>query len=89
MNDIKDLDLIATALVSVGFRLSWSQAGPMDSGYAEFNNGKKIIKIVKDRSQWMLKESREILESLGQWRAFTDTSEFREALLDYIKKRCF
>lgn len=59
----------------------------MDSGYVEFNDGKKIVKIVKDKGQWMLKESREVLEPLGFWKPFNDTSEFRNALLDYVKKQ--
>jgi len=35
----------------------------------------------------MFREARQKLEAMGLWRAFNDTLEFREALLEYIKNQ--
>ena len=83
---LKDLDILITAMKEVGFTLVHSEAGTMDSGSAEFSNGKTRLKIGKDRSQWMFDGSRKELEPLGLWKAFNDTHEFRDALLEYIKR---
>ena len=65
---LKDLDILTTAMKEVGFTLVHSEAGTMDSGSAEFSNGKTRLKIGKDRSQWMFDGSRKELEPLGLWR---------------------
>lgn len=58
----------------------------MDSGVADFSDGFRTIRVIKDRSQWMLKGVRDQLEPFGLWRAFDDTQEFRAALLTYVAR---
>jgi hypothetical protein len=87
MSALKDIDILATAMESIGFRLVQSEAGTMDSGSAEFSDGERKLRISKDRSQWMFCGSQRELEPWGLWRAFDDTLEFRDAIVDYIKRR--
>lgn len=87
MSALKDLDILAAAMEGIGFRLVRSEAGTMDSGSADFSNGERMVSISKDRSQWMFCGERRELEPWGVWRAFDGTLEFRDALLDYIKRR--
>jgi hypothetical protein len=84
---MKDLDVLTSALSIEGFRLVESKFGPMDSGTAEFSNEKRRIQVIKDRSQWMLKGPRQMLEPLGLFRAFDNTLDFRDALVAYVKKQ--
>jgi hypothetical protein len=83
---LKELDVLKAAMESVGFKLVRSESGSMDSGSAEFSNGTKLLKIEKDRSQWLFTGSKKELEPVGLWKAFDDTYEFRDAILEYIKK---
>jgi len=86
MNPIKDIEVLTTAVELAGFRVIHTEAGNMDSGICQFYNGIRTDGIVKDKGQWMLKESRQKLEPLGLFRAFNDTLEFRDALLNYVKR---
>lgn len=86
MDAPKDLEVISTAMATVGFALLFAENGPMDSGVADFSDGFRTIRVIKDRSQWMLKGVRDQLEPFGLWRAFDDTQEFRAALLTYVAR---
>jgi hypothetical protein len=85
MGTLKDIEVIKIAMQAVGFRLVELEVGPMDSGSVDFSDGTRTIRIGKDRGQWSLTGSPEKLMPLGLWKAFDDTSEFREALLSFIK----
>jgi hypothetical protein len=80
----RNLKVISTALKTAGFRLLHTEAGSMDSGLADFSDGSRTIRVIKDRSQWMLVGEQNQLERAGLWRAFDDTQEFRDALLAYL-----
>ena len=79
-----NLDVVSTALAKAGFRLLHTQVGSMDSGLADYSDGGRKLRVIKDRGQWMLEGARDELERAGLWRAFDDTVQFRDALLAYI-----
>jgi hypothetical protein len=84
---MKDLEVLTSALSTEGFQLIESEVGAMDSGTAEFSNGKRMIHLIKDKSQWMLKGPRQTLEPLGLFRTFDDPLEFRDAIVSYVKRQ--
>jgi hypothetical protein len=86
MNAPTNLELVSAVLATAGFRLLHTQLGPMDSGLADFTDGSRHLRVIKDRSQWMLDGAKKDLERAGLWRAFDDTEEFRDALLAYISR---
>ena len=86
MDAPKHLEVISVALASVGFRLLCAEAGSMDSGVAQFSDGSRTLRVIKDRGQWFLDGRREELESVGLWGAFNHTEEFRDAVRAYISR---
>lgn len=86
MDMLKDLPILVTAMEALGFTLVRSEAGTMDSGVAEFSNGKRKVTVAKDRSVWEFSAPKAELERLGLWRGFKETDEFRNALVGYIKR---
>jgi hypothetical protein len=83
---MQDFDSLRAAMEAVGFRLVSVESGTMDSGSAEFSDGKRSIKIGKDRSIWQFIGSRKQLEPLGLWQGYGDTSAFRDVLLEYVRR---
>jgi hypothetical protein len=84
---IRELYVLRRAMLEFDYRLVESSGGSMDSGVAVFSDGKNRIKVVKDRSDWMIDAPREELEPLGFWGAWSDTSEFRGILLGYAQRK--
>ena len=85
MSTPRDLDRLQPGIEAAGFTLVAAHAGTMDSGIAEFSDGRSTVKIVRDRSQWMLSGERPQLEPFDLWRAYESTEEFREALVHYLR----
>ena len=83
---LRDLEILTAAMEGIGFHLTRSEPGTMDSGVAEFSDGKRTITIGKDKSIWEFSGPRSHLEPLGLWRGFADTNEFRNALVSYVKQ---
>jgi len=82
-----DLDIVEAAMSEIGFDLVKTEEGPMDSGLAEFSDGKINITICKERSIWEIWTSKQELVPLGLWRGFPDTVQFIEALISYTKMK--
>lgn len=84
---MRDLRAVSKAMARLGYQLSSSEHGTMDSGEVRFTNGIIEIFVWKDRSQWMIKDSRKILEQMGLWQAYDDISAFCDALVRYAKAK--
>ena len=54
MSTFKDLDVLVKAMEAEGYRLVDSEPGPTDSGTAEFSDGNRTVKIVRDKSSGCL-----------------------------------
>jgi hypothetical protein len=87
MDQPRELDVLIDALKSLGLELVRASSGTMDSGTATFEAGGLTIEVVKDRSQWMLEGDKQGLEPAGLWRAFDNTAQFRDALIEYARQR--
>jgi len=81
--DIKDLEKIIAVMNELGFRLTSTESGTMDSGLAVFAKDSTRATILKDRSQWILEGEAEELKAHGLWRAFDEADDFCEALQSY------
>ena len=85
MSTPRDLDRLQPVIEAAGFTLVAAHEGAMDSGIAQFSDGRSTVKIVRDRSQWMLSGERPQLEPFDLWRAYKSTEEFRDALVRYLQ----
>ncbi len=80
---MRDLRYVSKAMARLGYQLSSSEHGTMDSGEVRFTNGINEIFVWKDRSQWMIKDTRTVLEQMGLWQAYDDIAAFCDALVRY------
>jgi hypothetical protein len=83
MKQLINIELVKSAMDEIGFTLSNTEYGTMDSGSAEFTKGAISITIWKDKSIWEFAGTRAELEPLGIWRGYPDTREFIHALRNY------
>jgi hypothetical protein len=84
---MRDLGMVTATMAKLGFRLVSSEVGTMDSGLARYSCGSQEVVIWKDRSQWFVGDTREVLQTVDCWRAFDDISAFCEALIRYTKAK--
>jgi hypothetical protein len=87
MTELRDIEIVTSALEALGFRLVGSGSRWGDSGSADFRNGHRTLTVEKDRGQWMLTgEPREALERAGLGGMFEQTGPFVEALVGYVRQ---
>jgi len=86
MSEPLELEAVKSAIEPLGFRLIHAEADAVDSGSATFSNGHRTVTVNKDHSQWMFSGSRRDLEPLGLWKAFDQTNEFCDALVQYLQR---
>ena len=58
-----------------------------DNFVVYFSNDKETLKIIRERSQFILAGNKEDLVLNGLWKAFDSMAEFRKALIAWIIKR--
>jgi len=75
-------------LKNLGFELTNYTDEPksFNDFLAEFSNDKRLIRITRDRSQFILSGGREELVPYDLWRAFDDQEEFTCALLRLLQE---
>lgn len=86
LNEIED---IVASLKRLGFAVVKYTDEPkaFDNFLVEFSNGKLLVRITRDRSQFILSGKKEDLEPYDLWRAHDDQASFKAALLRWLHKK--
>jgi hypothetical protein len=82
----KEAGALISALQAAGWTVVESLYSPKSFGnwYVDLHRSGIVIRLVKDRSQYMIRGHRkEELEPVGLWKAFDSVEEFSQAILKW------
>lgn len=84
---VQDLHILLDPLRSLGFIPTDGQydSDVFGNYYASFLGPKGRLRIIRDRSQYMVEGDPALLERAGLWRAFDDREEFAARLLFWLE----
>jgi hypothetical protein len=87
-----ELETEAGALISELRETGWTvsafryDAKSFGDWYVDLRCEDRMVRLVKDRSQYMIDGPTEEIKAAGLWKAFNDFGEFRRAINNWVTK---